>query len=175
MDKNWVLSLIDKYQKIKPILFDEIADEKSTQKLLFQEAQESESYFLYMHTKGVSKSDHDVGYFIETWRRCMEYFTIIKWRDCLEKFKENYDSVGILVRRHTFLGYHPHFSGGFWWTTSKTIKELDSSYLNLDHHLGRFSAEFWIGSNPNHNLCCLYDFNGIEPAEQDHRIDLYIK
>jgi hypothetical protein len=41
------------------------------------------------------------------------------------------------------MGYHPHFSGGFWWAKSSYINTLDKEALESSF---RYDREFWIGT-----------------------------
>ena len=98
-----------------------------------------ESYILYFHTKGASRKTR----FTEDWRKCMQYFCITNWRECYQALQSGYDLVGINWQEDTSMGYHPHFSGGFWWAKAAYIntltdKELDSTF--------RYDREFWIGT-----------------------------
>ncbi len=102
-------------------------------------AANSESYILYFHTKGASRKTR----FTEDWRKCMQYFCITNWRECYQALQSGYDLVGINWQEDTSMGYHPHFSGGFWWAKAAYIntltdKELDSTF--------RYDREFWIGT-----------------------------
>ena len=177
-DLEWVKDLVKDYEKIELVIHEKNKEEKSTLSLLLNEAKKKDCYLCYFHMKGIHKNEihlPDISYNIITWRRIMDYYILTNWSKCIEKLSDGYDAVGILKRHETFLGYHPHYSGGYWWTTSENILSLDSNYIISDSFsLGRFGAEFWIGSNKFSKMACLYDFNGIEPAEQEHKINLYI-
>ncbi len=41
------------------------------------------------------------------------------------------------------MGYHPHYSGGFWWAKSNYVAGLSDEYLD---HPNRYWREFWIGT-----------------------------
>jgi SAM-dependent methyltransferase len=41
------------------------------------------------------------------------------------------------------MGWHPHFSGGFWWANSNYVAGLSEEYLE---HPNRYWREFWIGT-----------------------------
>ena len=58
------------------------------------------------------------------------------------------------------MGYHPHYSGGFWWAKASYVATcLDLKYL--DHPL-RFMREFFIGSGkPNEK-----EFLGIKSKQK---------
>lgn len=99
-----------------------------------------EDYVLFFHSKGVSH----YGLPTEDWRKYMEYFTVERWRDCVDKLNEGYDACGVLWNTDTVYGYFPHFSGAFWWVRCEYINTLDHSYLDMDWKYGR---EMWIGTN----------------------------
>jgi len=99
-----------------------------------------EDYVLFFHSKGISHYDLPT----EDWRKYMEYFTVERWRDCVDKLNEGYDACGVLWNTDTVYGKYPHFSGAFWWATCKYINSLDHSYLDMDWKYGR---EMWIGTN----------------------------
>ena len=53
------------------------------------------------------------------------------------------DLVGINWQEQTSMGYHPHYSGGFWWAKSNYVAGLSDEYLD---HPNRYWREFWIGT-----------------------------
>jgi hypothetical protein len=98
-----------------------------------------ESYILYFHTKGASRKTR----FTEDWRKCMQYFCITNWRECYQALQSGYDLVGINWQEDTSMGYHPHFSGGFWWAKAAYINTLTNKALDSTF---RYDREFWIGT-----------------------------
>jgi hypothetical protein len=105
---------------------------------------------LYLHTKGVSKLFSAP---ITDWRLYMEYFCVERWKDCTILLSQGIDCCGVNWMENTFLGYHPHFSGNFWWATTDYIRTLNPTYLRSD---SRYDREFWIGSgSPNYH--CFFD------------------
>ena len=102
-------------------------------------AANSESYILYFHTKGASRKTR----FTEDWRKCMQYFCITNWRECYQALQSGYDLVGINWQEDTSMGYHPHFSGGFWWAKAAYINTLTDKALDSTF---RYDREFWIGT-----------------------------
>lgn len=126
---------------------------------------------LYLHTKGVSISKENMGFYhnsknfehlkncVNDWRNYMEYFLIENYQDCLTELKV-YDACGVnLVDKPT-----KHFSGNFWWSKSEYIKKLFN--LNLVDLNFRWNAEFWIGSG-NGNMFSFHNNN----AGYKERID----
>ena len=125
----------------------------------------------YFHTKGISQ--HCLNG--ESWRLMMEYFTIDKWKTCLEYLNE-YDAVGSNLK---VLGPTTwsdgtqsweksgtrHFVGNFWWANSSYINQLDDKFLSSDFRLDR---EFWIGSG-NGKMKSLYQPKDYEPYKYFYR------
>lgn len=76
-------------------------------------------YVLYFHTKGISVPIYTFEKEArEDWRKCMEFWNIMKWKDCVKKLDEGFDAVGIC---HTVRAF---FLGNFWWASSDYIKKL---------------------------------------------------
>jgi hypothetical protein len=104
-------------------------------------------FTLYFHTKGSSR---EYSREITSWRECLEYFNIEKWKNCVDKLQnETYDICGALyVDWFVFLDYkfEHYYSGNFWWANNKYISTLP----NLSKFCGeRVNAELWIGKNPH--------------------------
>lgn len=91
---------------------------------------------LYMHTKGVSYCDAQMG---AVWRRHMARHLITAWQQCRVHLKDN-DLVSVNWREATEQ-YPAHFSGNFFWTTAKYLRRLPC-IMALDT-ANRFNAEFW--------------------------------
>jgi hypothetical protein len=128
-------------EKIKPVLNDESnwLEETPTMRSLLKFAEENDGYkILYMHTKGVTHYGDGAA----SWRRLMQYFCIEKWEEAISHLPE-YDAVGTNYVEEHYWGRKPHFSGGFWWTTSEHVRTLDHTYLDSEL---RYDREFWIGS-----------------------------
>jgi len=92
---------------------------------------------LYTHTKGISysKSDsrHQPGV---DWINYMLYFLCEKSENCL-KLLDSRDVVGCNFSELP----HPHFSGNFWWATTKYLKTLSTEKLT-----DKMSGEWWLHS-----------------------------
>lgn len=99
-----------------------------------------DGYVLYMHTKGVSRRNS----YTEDWRHSMEYFCIHQWNRCVEALDDFYEVAGINWQEDTSMGYHPHFSGGFWWAKASYVA-VNCKEEYFEHPL-RYMREFWIGS-----------------------------
>jgi GR25 family glycosyltransferase involved in LPS biosynthesis len=93
---------------------------------------------LYVHTKGISYPINDYRYEpVLDWINYMLYFLCEKSKNCLELLDCN-DVVGCDYKELPL----PHFSGNFWWATTKYIKSLDTSSL-----FDKMSAEWWLHTN----------------------------
>lgn len=96
---------------------------------------------LYVHTKGVTQRRPC----IDDWRACMLYWTVERWRECVEKLHAGYDAVGISRMENPL----PHFQGNFWWATTDHLRHLQPvqrvvykpSWPNQGE---RHKAEFWV-------------------------------
>lgn len=127
---------------------------------------ETEHYVLYLHTKGVSWIGKEPTYtYIQDWRNLMLYFTVERWQDCVTNLDQGFDTAG--VNWNTEYQFH-HYSGNFWWASSKYIKKLPkfvrpreigfNSQFSFGHNDCRLDAEFWLGiKNPNYS--CLHYSN----------------
>ncbi|MDO5571245.1 MAG: hypothetical protein Q4F97_07240 [Bacteroidales bacterium] len=121
------------------------------------EKSKSEDFFLfYFHTKGVSLNDSACDRYLlkhphynvsfdfmrdcnEKWRILMEYFQIDKFNIAINSLNNGFNAYGVIYRLNN---KGNHFSGNFWWASSKYIKTLPPINF-LDY--GRWNAEFWIG------------------------------
>ena len=184
-----MMDLITKYDEENKIICHYIENnfyEYPTLQRLHEFANESDSYILYLHLKGVwSSTDTSKNKeAIRSWRKCLEYFNIEKWSDCINKLNEGYEVVGAL---YNYNEKEPLFSGNIWWTTSEYVKKLkypeyDESknpYLGKPENDGtwcRVECEKWINTIPNnfHNFYVPkdYGFYYIPIDEKDYRKEL---
>uniref|UniRef100_A0A6C0C8Q8 Uncharacterized protein n=1 Tax=viral metagenome TaxID=1070528 RepID=A0A6C0C8Q8_9ZZZZ len=103
---------------------------------------------LYLHTKGITYPSDYVQ--ISDWRNLLIFFLVERYRTCL-KLLDEYDVVG----SNFSLDPHPHFSGNFWWSTSKHINTLPEIISNVRH-----DCEWWLfNNNPNVKKSVLYTSN----------------
>jgi hypothetical protein len=131
-----------------------------THKKIFDHAQLNDSNYLYMHTKGCTRVNHQNSgsysyHNIENWRHMQEYFTIDMHKYCLDGLK-THDIVGSNYVPQHIMSVPAHYSGGFWWSKSEFIRKLQNPQLFLNEkNINRFHAEFWLGYTP-HKALCLY-------------------
>jgi hypothetical protein len=95
---------------------------------------------LYLHTKGISYAKSDPRYENGLdWINYMLHFLCTKSDDCLRLLDYN-DAAGCNFSEAP----KAHFSGNFWWATSKYLKTLDTGLLT-----DKMSAEWWVLSKPD--------------------------
>lgn len=126
---------------------------------MFESAKYDDGFYLYMHTKGVTRLGHvDQGLYsyknVENWRHIMEHFCIENWQHCVKRLS-NYDLVGCNYIPQNSMSVPAHYSGGFWWTSSNFLKKLPNPLNYITNNIDRFQAEFWIG-RITHKALCLY-------------------
>ena len=173
---DWVLDLVKNYKKINAEVInvdrskypDDWREEKITMLQLKRMADEFPGYYCYIHTKGISNRNYN----IELWRHSSDYATIYQWKKNLEMLDNGYDAVGPNLRYNTHLGYYPHFSGTYFWSTHKYLRSLSDEWL-LDVN-NRFLVEFWIGSGVNPNLGSTLESGHNEPYLIETSINKYI-
>jgi hypothetical protein len=118
--------------------------ELPTQQYIYNFCKEHPDYkILYLHTKGITG---EINQCIEDWVAYMIHHCINKWNDCIDKLKE-YVTVGVDLRDYPAL----HYSGNFWWATSKHISSLPEpfDFANIGKYPNplnspRHNQEFWI-------------------------------
>lgn len=76
---------------------------------------------LYLHSKGISR-ENEIFDNVQSWVTFMLYCLVNHWKSCI-KLLNHVDTVGCYYRSR--LRYSPdHFSGNFWWATSKHISKI---------------------------------------------------
>lgn len=115
----------------------------------FRDYIKDEKYIFYIHSKGVT---HKNGSINHDWRRVLNFYTINKWVLNVNLLR-TYDAVGC------YLSLYPsiHFSGNFWWATSKYVKTLPKKCGNY-----YLSPEMWIGLG-NGNLISVSNTDRYSP------------
>lgn len=110
------------------------------------------SKILYLHTKGVGKSENVC---IEDWVQYMSYFCIDKWKEAVETLN-TYDTAGVDLLDQPTL----HYSGNFWWSRASYIQSLPSptefteieKYPNVWKSV-RHNQEFWVCYGKKKHYC----------------------
>lgn len=177
---KWFLELLSKYPKFHPLVHVDNDAEKATLRVmdLYCKANVGDDYYvMYFHTKAVTNTSYNN----ILWRWSMDYNIIHRWKDCLFALN-GADAVGINLRYDTHLGYHPHFSGTYWWSKANYIRTLQEKYLYdkeylLDLHpkANILLAEFYIGSNHQGKLKSMFECGDVAPYNTECLITEYIK
>jgi len=95
---------------------------------------------LYLHTKGVShEKNSQFVKGIESWNKYMLFCLVGQYDACLQLLGVH-DTVGCQFTNDNV--NPPHYSGNFWWATSKYI-----STLSVDTLVQKYDAEFWLLQN----------------------------
>jgi len=99
------------------------------------------SYILYLHTKGNSYS-HETQQ-IKDWTNMMLYFLVEKYTVCIDKLNSDYDTIG--CNYNECVNEIPsHYSGNFWWSKSDYIRSLP---LLDETNPSKTEPEFWLFKN----------------------------
>lgn len=139
-DKECAQKQLNSYNKVIVKVKDIDTSEAETLKELINFSEINESNILYLHSKGVTKSNSKP---IQDWIDYMEYFLIQKYKTCLKEL-ENHDVIGLNFYEKPW----KHFSGNFWWTKTEHIKKLKNINPVTTN---RMYCEHWI-------LDCKKDF-----------------
>lgn len=102
---------------------------------------------LYIHTKGASNENENIA----DWRRCMLYFLVERWEDCVKKLDE-VDTIGIYRTNDPV----DHYKGNFWWARASHIRKLTmprEADVPILEGNGRHKAEFWLLSEKGNHHC----------------------
>jgi len=112
---------------------------------------DEEFYVCHMTHKGVSHPDG--GH--QNWRKYMQYWNIEKWRECVAKLDEGYDTCGAAFLNNP---PHPFYAGNFYWAKTSYLRRckklvpppennFQPQFSGQPHH--RYDLECWHGSgNP---------------------------
>lgn len=162
-ERNRVYNEILNIPKVIPILKDDSKGESETLKLLWDKCNEEECNVLYLHGKGVTRG---VNAHIDSWVEYMEYFCIKQHEKCLRALQQ-YDTCGVNLSELPMY----HYSGNFWWSTSKFIKTRDRYDCNKSTNIKdeRWYCEFWLLDAPNCNPTTLHQ------SDVDHYCTIYDK
>jgi len=113
---------------------------------------------LYLHQKGITHAPG--GYWkspeqTKHWRRYLDYFNIVRWKDCADKLEEGYDCAGVELQMSGIDGLEVYV-GNVYWTRSDYIRR-NTPHLVLPTTVGlqpqldpvastkyRDDCEFWI-------------------------------
>ena len=97
----------------------------------------------------------------------MSYFTIEKYKECLNILKNGYDTVGCDLKTGSSKFKYLHYAGNFWWASSKYLGENlpdPQQFVTQQHYyreskIYRFHAEEWIMMNNSVKPYCFFNSN----------------
>lgn len=142
--------------------------EKYTLQKIYEYAKTSDDYICYFHTKG---STVPIRHLIRgdvlsyrkytLWRQYLDWGVLENWKYCIDAL-ETHDIAGVNYKDLP----SAHYSGNYWWTTSKHIRNLmspsgkeweawwedfkrNTSDIGLKTAADRFKDEQWACSKPN--------------------------
>ena len=105
---------------------------------------------LYIHSKGVSKSDPTDFEAGVRWADLMATRLVGRFQECLDFLQCGYDTVGMdWANSYEGRPVPLHYSGNFWWASTDYLRQLPAisqirtkpiAFKSLRHN-----AEFWIG------------------------------
>ena len=148
------------FDKFKIQYNDYYYDEMDTLKSLYKFCVDNPDYkILYFQCKGTYRltvSDVHKSISVNSWRLYMEYFNILKWKECIELLND-YDTVGTELLVDDYYGnfWGDHYCGNFWWANASYIKTLDPNYLTRNSekpHETTHISEHWLLSNIKLNV-----------------------
>lgn len=121
---------------------------------VWSQAQTENFYCLYVHTKGVSRTQER---WLKNWLGYLQYLNIWQWRLMVPEL-ESADGVGVnLMGKYENIdldydswsekGAPLHFSGNFWWSKSQYVRLLPNPYdlaKDSDFLKWRHACEMWL-------------------------------
>jgi hypothetical protein len=114
--------------------------ERATILHMRQAALQEQCAYWYVHTKGITHYGSVIEANVNDWVQLLLYWNVWKWRFAHDALCSNeFDVYGCNYQESPV----PHFSGNFWWSTSKYVSTLPDF---LDPVL-LCAAEFWLCTN----------------------------
>lgn len=98
---------------------------------------------LYIHPKGIMYEGLNgcIDPAPTYWRRYLDYWAVTRWRDCVAKLEEGYDTCGVERREPNMPGIQfGHYSGSTHWVNSQFFRKIPK--------LGMPSLGEQVNSNP---------------------------
>lgn len=122
-----------------------------------------DAYYLYIHSKGITRINTELYTGVNDWRRCMEYFLIEHADKCIEKLNQGYSTVGIFFEPINPL---PHYVGNFWWSTGNHLIKLFNEKPISNDYLGPEMFILSILDNPYE----MFSFGDLEKRKPNHSL-----
>jgi hypothetical protein len=129
-------------------------------------------YIGYAHLKGLTRGNVEDP-IAKDWRDYLVYWTIERWKTNVDRLSEGYAGSGV----NWFDKPFPHFSGNFWWASSKYLRSLNTlqdpatfSPQQVSTLVKTFAGEFEQLTNKNAKFECEAWIGSGNPAERMHEI-----
>lgn len=117
--------------------------------LFFKEYADSideNEYILYLHTKGISHYKRDTEINTRLWRQFMEYFMITKWKDCVIKLNDGFETCGTFGSDMKHMNVERninnvenenniYYPGTFYWINTSLLKRIPMKYFCMTHKI----------------------------------------
>jgi hypothetical protein len=193
-NKNYFLKILESYNiknniKILYVMDNSIDDKSELSTSVFfkkyaDSVPDKDSYIFYFHTKGVSKHNTELELPMKYWRNFMEHFMIVKWKDCILKLDDGYESCGTTICDMTFMNTYNHidrdnkerydlfgeyflnryyYPGTFYWMNTSLIKKIPLEYFHINNDYNVHSIEALPGLIEHKQFW----FNDIDLREHD--------
>lgn len=111
-----------------------------------------EYYVLYIMHKSASHGPGGQ----QNWRHYMQYWNIERWKDCVAKLDEGYETCGAgYLREEDNIPSYNFYAGNFYWARASYLRRcrhlvtppennFEPQFVGQQHH--RYDAECWNGS-----------------------------
>lgn len=122
--------------------------ENHTLRKIYKDCLDIDQTVLYFHTKGITadmrflrNGNFDIYRDYYGWRQYLNWGALEQWKSCQYALEQGYDVAGPNYK----VKPEPHFSGAFWWTTSKYIRLLpDPSTKDWWYALKDRTTDQWL-------------------------------
>lgn len=123
---------------------------------------DTDSYIFYFHTKGISRYNTPIELPMRYWRNFMEHHMVVKWKECVLKLEDGYESCGTIKCDMAYMNKHIHierdnperkdlfgeyflnrnyYPGTFYWMNTSLIKKIPVEYFSVDNEYKTHSIE----------------------------------
>lgn len=117
-----------------------------------------EDKFLYIHSKGITRTDPLQIECVYDWKTYMEYWLFCKHQECFD-FLDEYDTVGV----NYYKDPRPHYSGNFWWCRGDYFLSLNQNILyDSNYYCYYYLPEMYVCSSENVRAKQIYTMNDFD-------------
>jgi hypothetical protein len=134
---------------------------------------------LYLHTKGVTYFSPNRR--ISDWTDMMLHFLVQRHRSCYALLASDYNVLGVNYYTNAVTDdgdvdvAPPHFSGNFWWATSRYLSGLARLEHSVDSRANKYSAESWVLTDGRGEAAVYCPYKSYENHyRNEHPRELYV-